>query len=176
MTYTVHLFNGDSLELLSGCFPHDILAVVTDPPYGISLRRLDWDKPPEDDDEDPDAGREEGFDPIKYQTWCETWLAPCYEKLPEGGLIKVFSSPRTHHRLLTAMCKIGFQTEIVEGWIRSRTMPRGQNMKFAFEKLAEAETRKREKQKLLKAAEHWGGFSTALKTSWEPIVVGRKPL
>ena len=176
MTYTVHLLHGDSLEILSQEFPYDVLAIITDPPYGISLRRLAWDKPPEEEDEDPDAGRDEGVDPIKYQKWCETWLSLCFQKLPPGGTIKVFSSSRTHHRLLAALNNTGFQAEIVEGWIRSRTMPRGLNMKFAFEKLAEAETRKREKQRLLKAAEEWAGFSTALKTSWEPIVVGHKPL
>ncbi len=98
-----------------------------------------------------------------YERWCVTWLTACYRVLEPGGLIKVFGASRTFHRTARAMRRVGFVPERLEAWIYLTGFPKSLNIAEAI--------RKQDPEK----ADRFFGYGTALKPSWEPFVVGRKP-
>jgi len=175
MPLVVRLLHGDCMERLGEIPPNEIYAVVTDPPYGLVLHRANWDAPWLEPDEKVPSDEVESFDPTRFQGWSERWLHLCFDRLPAGGLLKVFSATRTAHRMMAAMAKIGFTDIGFEAWVRGQTLPRGMDIGKAFARQAEVEPRRREKAKLAKASQNWAGWNTMLKTSWEFCVVGRKP-
>lgn len=78
-----------------------------------------------------------------------------YRVLRPGGVVKAFSGTRTFHRMAAAMAEAGITDLRIESWNYGSGFPKSMNIG--------------------KALDQWEGWGTALKPSWEPVVVGRKP-
>jgi DNA modification methylase len=126
--------NADSEVYLKKIKSNTISSVITDPPYGIDFLQNEWDK---------DTG--------SINVWKE-----CYRVLKPGAHLLAFSSPRTYHRLATALEDIGFEIRDQLMWIKA-TSP------IKCEDLGKKE-------------ESLRGWRTQLKAGHEPIVLCRKPL
>jgi len=108
----VTIFHGDCREILP-TLAFD--AVVTDPPYEIGYAR--WDQ----------TGI--AFDPALW--------ALCRDGL-NGGHLLAFGSPRTHHRLMMAIEDAGFDIRDVICWLYASGMPKGANLKPAYDPIVVA--------------------------------------
>tara|TARA_Y100000296_G_scaffold84068_1_gene116449 strand:+ start:181 stop:1002 length:822 start_codon:yes stop_codon:yes gene_type:complete len=92
-------------------------AVVTDPPYEIGYKGNRWDQ----------TGI--AFDPA--------WWALCRDGI-DGGHLLAFGSPRTHHRLMVAIEDAGFDIKDAICWLYASGMPKGANLKPAYEPIVVA--------------------------------------
>jgi len=95
----------------------DVGAVVCDPPYLISFMGKDWDATAEGN-----------------QEWFARWLKLCFNLLPPGGIIKVFSATRTFHRLAAAMGGVGYADINLEAWGYGSGFPKSLNVSTAVDK------------------------------------------
>jgi len=102
----VTIYHGDARDILP-TLTFDV--VVTDPPYEIGYEGNRWDK----------TGI--AFDPSLWSL--------C---LGSGHLL-AFGSPRTHHRLMVAIEDAGFDIRDVICWLYASGMPKGANLKPAYE-------------------------------------------
>ena len=100
----------------------------------------------------------------KQQDSHRIWLTEAYRVLRPGGVIKAFSGTRTFHRMTAAMAEVGFVDLRMESWNYGSGFPKSLNIGKALDKASATE-----------AAQQWTGYGTALKPSWEPVCVGRKP-
>jgi len=105
----VTIYHGDCREILPAL---TFDAVVTDPPYEIGYAGNHWDK----------TGV--AFDPSLWSL--------CLNGV-NGGHLLAFGSPRTHHRLMAAIEDAGFDIRDVICWLYASGMPKGANLKPAYE-------------------------------------------
>ena len=113
---TITLRLGDSFEIIPELT--DISAIVCDPPYLINFMNKKWD---EHEGENVD--------------WFAEWLQKCYDILPSGGVVKVFSATRTFHRLVQAMEQVGYQDLKLEAWVYGSGFPKSLNLSKAIDKM-----------------------------------------
>ena len=149
------LRHGDCVDVLKGYEDASIGAVISDPPYHISFMGKSWD-----------AG-EAGI-AFSADLWDEV-----YRTLRPGGVVKAFSGTRTFHRMTAAMQEAGFINLRVESWNYGSGFPKSLNIGKALDKAAGVE--REVIAPATEASRLWDGWGTALKPSWEPVVVGRKP-
>ena len=167
----MHIYNQNS-SLLHEISDNSIDAIVTDPPYGISLEK--WDVLPE-----------------------KTIWENCFRVLKPGGFLLCFSSIRTQHLLTQHIIDVGFDIKDVLLWIYLNGRVPAMNID---EKIDNALGNKREvighyeyiqgspnshkkntyKAKVAKTAPTcdslaWVGFGLGLKTAYEPILMLQKP-
>lgn len=83
--------------------------------------------------------------------------------LKPGGHILAFSGTRTYHRMVVAMEDAGFEIRDQIGWVYGSGFPKSTNIEKTIAKSGDSAT-------------EWEGWGTALKPSWEPICLARKPL
>ncbi len=95
MNYQLHL--GDSLEILKSLPSNSIDALVTDPPAGIGLLGLDWDK--------DKGGRDE------WIKWLSEIMTECRRVMKPGAHGFVWAIPRTSHWTGMALENAGFQVK-----------------------------------------------------------------
>lgn len=81
------------------------------------------------------------------------WAEECLRVLKPGGHLLAFGGARTYHRLTVAVEDAGFEIRDCLSWLYGSGFPKSHNLKG-----------------------DWEGFGTALKPSWEPIIMARKPL
>jgi site-specific DNA-methyltransferase (adenine-specific) len=133
-----------------------------------------------------------------YQEWAVKWLTEIYRVLEPGGVVKAFSGSRTFHRLAAAMVEVGFQDVHLEAWAYGSGFPKSLNVAIGIDKAAGAMGHRGKAFRtagagdrkdlqgtvgrampqhagVTKEARLWRGWGTALKPSWEPVLVGRKP-
>jgi len=136
-----------------------------------------------------------------FQKWAEGWLAECHRVLIPGGVAKVFGGTRMFHRMGAAMQNVGFKLDAIEAWTYGSGFPKSLNVAIAIDKAAGAMGNRAkaftvagklrhldvEEQlgspdvtlarhvPITEDAKRFSGFGTALKPSWEPFLVGRKP-
>ena len=180
------LLLGDCRARLRDIPDGSVDAIVSDPPYEISM----------------DMGR--GWDSTGIAFDPDLW-SQCLRVLKPGGHLMAFSATRTFHRMAVAIENAGFEIRDTLMWCYSSGFPKGHNVSLAFDKAAgvrghllghkEAGLDKgsgltvgkypegRDATGLIpvfapetEEAKRWAGWNTALKPSWEPIVLGRKPL
>ena len=182
MSVTLHLRHGDCLVRLQDLDEGSVGAVVSDPPYELSFMGKGWD------------GTGIAYDPALW--------AHLYRVLVPGGVVKAFSATRTFHRMARAMQEAGFTKIGIQAWNYGSGFPKSMNIGKQIDKAAGAEREvlvartmvqgggaalqlrvgeRREVQANITAAatpaaRTWDGWGTALKPSWEPVIVGRKPL
>jgi DNA modification methylase len=95
--YKTHL--GDSLEVLKTIPSNSVETLVTDPPAGIGLLGLDWDK--------DKGGRD------NWINWLSEIMTECYRILKPGACGFVWAIPRTSHWTGMALENAGFDIKDV---------------------------------------------------------------
>lgn len=171
-----NLILGDSAEILPSLEECSVDAIVTDPPYGISMRGHKWD-----------------YDVPSVEIWAE-----CLRVLKPGGHLLSFAGARTHHRMAINIEDAGFEIRDMIAWIYGEGMPHGMNVSKSIDRMLGAErevvgrakgagSNKTEALGDLAPeydatlhssdeAKMWEGWHTALRPSLEPITLARKPL
>lgn len=168
------LINNDCLLALDELEENSVDAIVTDPPYELNFMGKGWDN----------AG-------ISFSK--DTW-AKCLRVLKPGGYMLAFGGTRTYHRIACAIEDAGFEIRDCIMWLYGSGFPKSMNIGLAIDKKKGIEseivghsTNKihlenlgnagyKEEFDIKKAQNEWAGWGTALKPSYEPIVVARKPL
>lgn len=173
------LYQGNMLDMLDVIEPNSIDSVITDPPYELNFMGKGWDN----------SG-------IAFQP--DTWKK-CYEVLKSGGYLLAFGGSRTFHRIACAIEDAGFEIRDTIMWLYGSGFPKSMNIGLAIDKkngvesidtgikslnarpncdktntLYESGTVGKEFT-IKKATNEWNGWGTALKPSFEPIIVARKP-
>ena len=176
------LYQGNMLDMLEVIEPNTIDSIVTDPPYELNFMGKGWDN----------AG-------ISFQA--DTWKK-CYEVLKPGGYLLAFGGSRTFHRIACAIEDAGFEIRDTIMWLYGSGFPKSMNIGLAIDKKNGVESKIIGKSKsgstskafnlneqqreagtgvlageynLKEAQNEWNGWGTALKPSFEPIIVARKP-
>ena len=169
------LYNGNMLDMLDVIEKESIDSIVTDPPYELNFMGKGWDN----------AG-------ISFQA--DTWKK-CHEVLKPGGYLLAFGGSRTFHRIACAIEDAGFEIRDTIMWIYGSGFPKSMNIGLAIDKkngveskiVAEGKSgvssRAYQSEELTTAGAYeikeaqneWKGWGTALKPSFEPIIVARKP-
>ena len=108
----LNLHNGDCLDVLKGMESDSIDAIVTDPPYGISVTGEKWDK------ELPSR-----------EIWRE-----CLRVLKPGGHLMAFASGPRYHLLAAMLTGEGFEIVNLMAWLYSSGMPRGTKLSKEFDR------------------------------------------
>jgi site-specific DNA-methyltransferase (adenine-specific) len=120
--------------------------VISDPPYGISINGLDWDRPSA---LNPQGSRKTS-PAAALQLFSTRWASECLRVLKPGAYLAAFADPRSAHRLALGLEEAGFELRDILMWLHSQGIP--------------APSRRD------------AGRSPALKPAYEPIVLARKPL
>ena len=174
------LYQGNMLDMLEVIEPNSIDSIITDPPYELNFMNKGWDN----------SG-------IAFQK--ETW-EKCYQALKSGGYLLAFGGSRTFHRIACAIEDAGFEIRDTIMWLYGSGFPKSLNIGLAIDKkngvdnrtgnivkgvgsnntnsmkngLGESQEFANEYEERI-AQNEWQGWGTALKPSFEPIIVARKP-
>ena len=177
------LYQGNMLDMLEVIEPNTIDSIITDPPYELNFMNKGWDN----------SG-------IAFQP--DTWQK-CYEVLKPGGYLLAFGGSRTFHRIACAIEDAGFEIRDTIMWLYGSGFPKSMNVGLTIDKKNGVESKVIGKVKgagstgmnkagnqtfiaknqyadgthdIKEAQNKWNGWGTALKPSFEPIIVARKPL
>ena len=181
------LIHGDCPAALKELADDSVDAVVTDPPYDLTVAE----------------GR--GF---MGKAWDGTGIAfridlwrEVLRVLKPGGHVLAFGGTRTYHRMTVAIEDAGFEVRDCIQWLYGSGFPKSHDISKAIDKAAGAERTEGDRvwsggqrsagilgnnrgtqQRVIydapatDAAQQWDGWGTALKPAHEPIVLARKPL
>lgn len=175
----VSLVGGDCKEHLRTFNDASFDSIVTDPPYEIGFIKSRWDR----------SG-------IAYDV--DMWKE-CLRVLKPGAHLLAFGSPRTYHRMASAIEDAGFEIRDSIHWLYGEGFPHGLDLSKAIDRELGAKRRVvgisrrsvkegvttfqdsfrevfERTEPATAEARKWNGWSTALKPAHEPIVVARKPL
>ncbi len=193
------LYHGDCLDVLADLPDCSIDAVVTDPPYGLRFMGAAWDGAdivsatrtrqaqaamPDDGkaganggyrSASTEAGRYDLSANASFGLWCQEWASECLRVLKPGGHMVSFGGSRTWHRLAVGIEDAGFEVRDSIAWLYGSGFPKSLNVAKAIASGGRPEDMD-SKVTLTPDAQPWQGWGTALKPSFEPIVVARKPL
>jgi len=165
---------GDCLEILPTLPASSIDCVVCDPPYGLGNREPTLD---EILAYLQGSGLNTGGDFMGH-----AWQIPsvavwreCFRVLKPGGHLLSFAGTRTIGLIHVGIQAAGFQcrdtvatqfgTTVLQ-WVYGSGFPKSLNIAKALTKAGAAP----------EVVARWQGWGTALKPSWEPVLVFRKPL
>jgi len=172
------IINGDCVEEMARMAPNSIDAIITDPPYGINLfgAKLGWDK---------------NLPSIQ-------WLTQAMRILKPGAHLISFGAVRTIHKLITQMEQVGFEVRDVMMWMYWSGWPKGHCVSQGIDRhlgavrecVGERKTGSARDGEGWKSGDHfvpitapatdearkWKGWNTALKPSFEPAAIVRKPM
>jgi DNA modification methylase len=127
-------------------------ALITDPPYGIGVNGMAWDRPAKlDPTRVPGRRRRAHANPNEsFQEFSKQWSSACLHGLKPGAHLAAFAAPRTAHRLACGLEEAGFELRDVLMWIQGQGYPATRVLP--------------------------GGWGTGLKPAYEPIILARRPL
>jgi DNA modification methylase len=141
----------DCLAALPKLDADSIDAVITDPPYGISVVGMKWDRPTGLDPTRAGRRRPAHVNPLDaFQEFSRQWSQAAMHALKPGGHLAAFAAPRTAHRLACGLEEAGYELRDVLMWIQGQGYPGSRVLP--------------------------GGLGTGLKPAYEPIILARKPL
>tara|TARA_R110002020_G_scaffold435716_2_gene645937 strand:- start:181 stop:1332 length:1152 start_codon:yes stop_codon:yes gene_type:complete len=132
------LLQGNCFDMLDKLEDESIGSVVSDPPYLINFMNKGWDK------EDNIAGSPELYKKL-------------LTKMKSGAYVALFGHSRTHHHIMNALEKAGFELRDTLTWLYGQGFPKSHNIGKAV------------------ADSDWEGYGTALKPAVEFIVLAQKP-
>jgi site-specific DNA-methyltransferase (adenine-specific) len=144
--------HADCLRLLPTLDPESVEVVITDPPYGINVNNMRWDRPSTlDPAHKPGRRRHPRVDPaVAFQAFSAQWSEQCLRVLRPGAHLAAFAAPRTFHLLARGLEEAGFELRDVLMWLQGQGYPATRILP--------------------------DGLGTGLKPAWEPIVLARRPL
>ena len=127
-------------------------ALITDPPYGIGVNGMAWDRPAKlDPTRVPGRRSRDRVNPNEsFQEFSKQWSSACLHGLKPGAHLAAFAAPRTAHRLACGLEEAGFELRDVLMWIQGQGYPATRVLP--------------------------GGWGTGLKPAYEPIILARRPL
>jgi DNA modification methylase len=193
------LFHGDSLQELEKLPDNSIDSCVTDPPYGLgkepdAMAMLgDWLK--RGHHEVKGTGfMDQSWDAFVPQPrlWREVWRV-----LKPGGHVLAFAGTRTYDLMTLGLRIAGFEVRdcirylgqtVSPCWVTGQGFPKGINVGKAVLKVGAKQDASELSNEAAhngtgattsaatEAAKQWQDWNVALKPSWEPIVIARKPL
>ncbi len=142
------IIHADCLTTLPKLDPTSIDAVITDPPYGISIFGMKWDKL----DPHRAAGRKHSptSPSAAFRTFVARWAAECMRVMKPGAHLAAFAAPRTAHLMTSGIEDAGFEIRDTLMWLQGQGYPASRQLP--------------------------GGRGTELKPAYEPIILARKPL
>lgn len=143
---TVDLHHGDMRTILPTLPAASIDACVTDPPYGLGFMARAWDAP----------------DNVAFRP--DTWRA-VLRVLKPGAHLVAFGGTRTWHRMACAIEDAGFEVRDTVAWLYGSGFPKSLDVGKALDTAPATDLARR-----------WQGWGTALKPSFEPAILARKPL
>jgi DNA modification methylase len=129
---TFSILTGDCKEVLAGYEDNTFHSCITDPPYGLEICGMEWDK---------------NVPPIEI--WREV-----YRTLRPGAFCLAFCSPELYHRLACNVEDAGFTIKDQIMWMTTTKMPKFNRLKPAHEPIVVAQ--KPYKGSLQKNFEEWG--------------------
>lgn len=107
---------GDCIEQLKTIPSDSVTAIITDPPYAISIAK--WDT----------------FQTMShFADFTKEWAKECYRILKPGGTISSFNAARTYHWMAWALDESGFVCRDMIEWVYWSGMPKGKNLKGCHE-------------------------------------------
>jgi len=201
----VQLFSGDCREQLKLLPDNSVDSGVMDPPYAlVSIGKrfgADDAAPAKVGATGAYARASAGFMGKKWDTGetafaMEFW-AEVLRVLKPGAHLAAFSGTRTYHRMACAIEDAGFEIRDQLAWTYGSGFPKSHDVSKAIDKAAGAERQRTEcaafggtfsddggttygtvlsDEPITQDAVKWQGWGTALKPSWEPICLARKPL
>jgi DNA modification methylase len=172
------LINGDCIEYMRSLPDNCVDAVICDPPYGLGFMGKKWDQS------------------VPGLEWAQELLRVA----KPGAHCVAFGGTRTYHRLAVALEDAGWEIRDCLGWVYTSGFPKSHNVAIAIDKQAGAmghrgrahcayapgeDFQGRDMAKpqsmdrhvpITEAAQKFDGWGTALKPSFEPAVLARKPL
>lgn len=167
------IHHGDLFTVLPTLLDASVDACVTDPPYGLGFMAKDWDVPGgiagfpmrrrvETDAVNTGASRQGGRqrscadfakrqrrDAEAFEAEAERWAGEVFRVLKPGAYLLAFGGTRMYHRMTSGIENAGFEIRDCLSWLYGSGFPKSLNLP--------------------------GGLGTALKPSWEPIILARKP-
>ena len=177
--------HGNNLDLIRSLPDNSIDSIVTDPPYEIAFMGRGWDN--------------------SGQAYNEELWRECLRVLKHGGHLIAFGATRTIHRTTSAIEDAGFEIRDMINWLYFSGFPKSHNVSKAIDKHFGAQRRIIEKRTGAQSlstgkygswgndngqglsifditapstdeAKKWAGWGSALKPSYEPAVLARKPI
>jgi DNA modification methylase len=200
----VRLLKGDCLELLPTLEEGSIDSCVTDPPYHLISIVKRFGKPNAAEcqygTDGAYARASKGFmgkqwdgGDIAFRP--EVW-AEVLRVLKPGAHLLAFSGTRTYHRMACAIEDAGFEIRDQIGWCYGSGFPKSHDVSKGIDRIA-GETQQSDyvpnhlngvygngmgggitrqpSEPITDSAIQWQGWGTALKPSYEPIVLAQKP-
>ena len=173
------IINGNSLDALDTLEENSITSIITDPPYELGFMGKGWDK----------SG-------IAYNV--ELWKK-ALRVLKPGGFLLAFGGSRTYHRIAVAIEDAGFEIRDTIMWIYGSGFPKSMDVGKAIDKRNGVQPIGRKEPtggitggkntgaeekgwhsinnwyEYPECQNEWKGWGTALKPSFEPIIIARKP-
>lgn len=105
-----------------------------------------------------------------FQEWTQRWAEEALRVLKPGGHLLSFSSTRTYHRMVCGIEDAGFEIrDSILYYGYGVGFPKATNVSKAIDKALGKE------EVASDAAREWEGWTSALKPSYEPILMARKP-
>jgi DNA modification methylase len=141
------LIAADALMLLVKLPDSCIDAIVTDPPYGIGFGG-DWDGKAITEAVGSNGDRVSQAE--TFALWTRIWATEARRVLKPGGHLLAFGAPRTFHRLVAGVEDSGLEVRDQLLWLNGHGLPKSRRLP--------------------------GGLGTALKPSFEPVLMARAPL
>lgn len=168
----ITIYHGDCLGVMRAMNENSVDSIVTDPPYGLTQNKKGGSGEASLNLTSP-AGRSRvttggGF---MGQQWdattprIEVWQEAIRVAKP-GAHLLAFGGTRTFHRLVCAIEDAGWEIRDCVMWVYGSGFPKSLDVSKAIDKASGVE----------REDKFEGGWGTALKPAWEPIVVARKPL
>lgn len=112
------LIEGDTLKVLPQLPEASVDAVVTDPPYAISLGGRAWDR----------FGDRQVSAAEAFERWTCAWAAECRRVLKPGGHLLAFGASRTFHRLVAGVEDAGLEVRDQLVWLNGEGMPKSRRL------------------------------------------------
>jgi DNA modification methylase len=150
----VHLWGGDSREVLRGFESNSIHSVVCDPPYALVsiVKRFGGENaaPAQHGADGLYARASAGFMGKAWDTGetafaIEFWQE-VYRVLKPGGHVAAFSGTRSYHRLACAIEDAGFEIRDQLAWIYGSGFPKSHDVSKGIDKMLGAERTKIQKE------------------------------
>jgi DNA modification methylase len=107
---TWQIKHADCLTALPRLASESVEVVITDPPYGIDICGMGWDRS------------------SSFQGFSEEWGSAAIRVLKPGGHLAAFGAPRTAHRLACGLEEAGFELRDVLMWLYGQGMPKSLNL------------------------------------------------